>query len=103
MDPLPSSGSEATTPQLTGSPPDPHLMENVTDDPTPPGENATPVERGAYLAKLLQCSDESLAAFRGSKMRGEDLWGEFTTLFRPKGIQNLNVPSVIVWRDLLIE
>jgi hypothetical protein len=103
MDPLLNSGSEANTPQLTGSQPEPFSEEEVADDPTPPGANATPVERGAYLAELLQYSDESLTAFKGSKMSGEDLWGEFTTTFRPEGIQNLNVPSVIAWRDLLIE
>lgn len=74
-----------------------------TDDPEPPGQKAGPAEIAKYQAKLKTYIDEMYDIFIDADYKGESLWIEFTTTFRPASIPNFSRAQTSKWTKLLTD
>ena len=76
---------------------------NYSDDPDPLPQNASKEKEAAYKAELAEYSSELFTAYQKSKMRGEILWNDFITAFRPHTLRTWPRSVIIEWRDLLTQ
>lgn len=75
---------------------------NHSDDPEPPPSNSTKTTIQAYHKELKEYTTSVYQAYNRSKMRGETLWCDFITTFRPVKLRSWPKPTLIEWVDILI-
>ena len=76
---------------------------NYADDPDPLPMNSTKTAQTAKLKEMKEYTQGILAAYQKTKMRGEILWKDFITAFRPHTIRSWPRTTVIEWRDFLMQ
>ena len=87
---------------------DTHPQDNIpypnhSDDPNPIRKNSTKAQITAHKTQLKEYTQTIFAAYQKSKMRGEVLWQDFITAFRPHTIRNWPRATVIERKDLLTQ
>lgn len=78
------------------------IFPNYADDPEPLDPTAPKKEHINHLKTLRDYSSEMFTAFSKTSMRGEHLWTDFISSFRPHTIRSWTKPMLHEWRDLLI-
>ena len=64
--------------------------QDFIEDPHLPSEIGTAIEKREYCNELNEYSQEMLSTFKEHKLKGEQLWIEFTNIFKLGALRNLS-------------
>lgn len=76
---------------------------NHADDPDPPSAGSSRSDRIAHAKELKEYSEAMFGAYSSTSLRGEILWSDFITAFRPHTIMSWSRATQVEWRALLAQ
>lgn len=74
---------------------------NLHDDPDPLPDTSSATEKEKHRDVLRNYGTEMLEAYKDTEMRGEVLWIDYLTAFRPHTIKSWTRPMLSRWTNLL--
>lgn len=74
----------------------------LANDPDPIAKGASAAEKREHVRAIRRYSDETLAALVRNDVKGESLWLDFMTAFRPHTIRTWGRATLIDWTEFLI-
>ena len=79
------------------------IFTRITDDPIPPLGTASDIQKQSYITAVKEYAREMLDTYHLTKMKGERLWLNVRTSFRPSSIRLWSRPVITLWADFFIE